>query len=84
MRTKNLDEGTFSIFGKNRSGRPLKNDLIEPIQNILKEDPYGSKKKTAKRLDVAKQTVKRIMIDELHMTKINFKWIPYGIRYIIR
>lgn len=83
-RTKSLEEGNHSLFDKVRSGRPLKNDLIDPISHIMEEDPYISTKKLAKKLNVAKQTIKRILIEELHMVKINFKWVPYTLNENIR
>lgn len=83
-RIKSLEEGNHSLFDKVRSGRPLKNDLIDPISHIMEEDPYISTKKLAKKLNVAKQTIKRILIEELHMVKINFKWVPYTLNENIR
>ena len=83
-RTKSLDDDTFSIFDKKRSGRPLKNELVDPISNLLEEDPYISTKKLAKKLNVDKKTVKRVLIEELHMVKIYFKWIPYNLTDKIR
>ena len=74
-RTKDLRDRNSSIFDKPRSGRPKMNDLDEPIQQLLTEDPYISTNMLAEKLQVAKQTVKRVMIEDLKMIKVNFKWI---------
>ena len=62
----------------------LKNDLVNPISNLLEEEPYISTKKLAKKLNIDKKKVKRVLIDELHMVKNFLKWIPYTLTDKIR
>ena len=66
-----------TLFDKKRSGRPLKSNHAQPISDKLKEDPYMSTRQLAEAVGVNKQTVKRVLIDELNMVKINLKWIPH-------
>ena len=66
-----------TLFDKKRSGRPLKSNHAQPISDKLKEDPYMSTHQLAEAVGMNKQTVKRVLIDELNMVKINLKWIPH-------
>ena len=77
-------KGYHSLFDKDRLERSFKNDLIDQISHIMEEDPYINTKKLAKKLNVAKQTIKSILIEELHMVKINFKWPPHTLNEKIR
>lgn len=76
-RTNKMKKGTHSIFDQNRTGRPKKSALIPQIQNYLKENPYSSTRNIAKHMNADKKTVKFILVNELHMKQVNFKWIPH-------
>lgn len=76
-KTKKMNEGTYTIFDQQRSGRPKKLELIPKIQNYLDDNPYTSTRKIAKYFNIDKKTVKLILINDLNMKRINFKWIPY-------
>lgn len=75
--TKKMNDGDWSIFDRQRKGRPEKIDLVEKIQDVLAYDPYSSTKKIAKKVGADPKTVKKVLIDKLRMRKVNFKWIPY-------
>ena len=74
---KKFDDGQDNINDSTRSGRPKKNHLILPIKKLLEENPYLSTKKMGEKLGVSKETINRILKEDLDMKKINFKWIPY-------
>ena len=76
-RTKELREGTFSILDKNRSGRPEITELDEPISLYMQENPYAQTRELAEHFHVNKATIKKMLIEHLHMTKINCRWIPH-------
>lgn len=75
--TKTMNDDQWSIFDHPREGRPKRTDLKEAIQNVLLYNPYASTKKIAKKVNADRKTVKRVLIEELQMSKVNFKWIPH-------
>lgn len=75
--TKELREGNFSIFDKERSGRPEITELDEAFSQIMEEEPYINTAELARRFEKSKETIKHILRDHLHMIKVNFKWIPH-------
>ena len=72
-----MNDDQWSIFDRPREGRPKRTDLKEAIQNVLLYNPYASTKKIAKKVNADRKTVKRVLIEELQMSKVNFKWIPH-------
>ena len=74
---KRFDNGINNINDLKRKGRPKKNEFKKEIAQILEENPFLSTKKLSKLVGIHKNTIKRILIEELEMKKINFKWIPH-------
>ena len=72
-----MNDDQWSIFDRPREGRPKRTDLKEAIQNVLLYNPYASTKNIAKKRNADRKTVKRVLIEELQMSKVNFKWIPH-------
>ena len=62
---QNYDNGTFSIFDKNRSGRPPITQYDGQISELLKENPYIKTKEIAQKFSIDKNTVKAIIQDHL-------------------
>jgi hypothetical protein len=60
-----------------RSGRPRSDGNIGLITQILVDDPYLSQKAIAWILSIHPTTVERILLEELSLRKVNFKWIPH-------
>ena len=75
--TKNMNDDNWSIFDRPREGRPKRTELKQEIQNVLLYNPYASTQKIAEIVKADRKTVKRVLIDELNMSKVNFKWIPH-------
>ncbi len=75
--TKELKDGTFSILDRPRSGRPRNQDHVNSIKKFIDKYPYTSCRNAATILNISKSTVKSILIEELKLHKVNFKWIPY-------
>lgn len=82
--TKELREGKFSIFDKERSGRPEITELDARISQIMEDEPYIKTSELAKMCAVNKETIKHILRDHLHMIKVNFKWIPHQLTDSLR
>ena len=76
-RRKRYNDGTFSIFDLERSGRPEITKYDKQISDLLAEDPSLSSRNIAETLGISKTTVKNIIKDHLGMHKVNFKWIPH-------
>ena len=72
-----MNDDQWSIFDRPREGRPKRTDLKKAIQNVLLYNPYASTKKIAKKVNADTKTVKRVLIEELQMSTVNFKWIPH-------
>lgn len=83
-KTKALREGTFSIFDKERSGRPEIDHLDQPISEYLDENPYAQTRELAEHFKVDKATIKKILTEHLHMTKMNCRWIPHQLTESLR
>lgn len=83
-RRKSIADGTFSILDKPRSGRPPITQFDDKIENMLSEDPSISAKTIAEKLNISRATVKTIIVERLHMHKVNFKWVPYELTPQIR
>jgi hypothetical protein len=60
-----------------RGDRPLSDQNIGFIAQLLVDDPYLSQKTIAGILSIHQATVKRILLEELSLRKVNFKWIPH-------
>ena len=71
-----FDEGKEDVFDEVRGGRPKNNHLIPKISKIIESNPSISTTKLAYKLQSSKETVKRILTEELQMKKVNLKWIP--------
>ena len=71
--TKNMNNDNWSVFDRSREGKPKRIELIQEIQNVLLYNPYASTQKIAKIVKADRKTVKRFLIDELKMSKVNFQ-----------
>jgi hypothetical protein len=60
-----------------RSGRPRSDSNIALITQLLIDDPYLSQKMIAMILSISSTTVKKILLEDLSLRKVNFKWIPH-------
>ena len=69
--------GNNNIFDEERSGRPKEMSKNDQIKEILDEDPHISLRKISKIVQLSKITVKKIIIEDLKMRKVTYKWIPH-------
>ena len=75
---KRFKDGEMDIIDSKRSGRPkIKNKFISKVRLMIEENPSLSCKFIAKKLDIGWGTVKKILIEELGLKKVNMKWIPH-------
>lgn len=82
--TKKMKDGEWSIFDRPREGRPKKTKLSEKIKDFLDYNLYATTKKISKKVRADPKTVKKVLIEELRMRKVNFKWAPYVLNLQIR
>ena len=68
--------GETSIFDAERCGRSRIEGLSEKVRDELHNNQYLSARELAAMLGVDKNTVIKILREDLQMTKVNFRWIP--------
>jgi len=70
----------ISLTDKPRSGRPTSTrtaELMEDVENLIKDDPHLSARDIADLLDVDHSTVLRILRDDLELRCVCSVWIPH-------
>jgi transposase len=77
--THRFVSGDESLEDKPRSGRPLSNENVSIISQLLTENLYLSQKTVATMLNIHYSLAKRIFLKELLLRKVNFKWIPHSL-----
>lgn len=77
--TKLFNEGKEDLDDAPRSGRPPKEFLVTKVRTLLEENPFFSQKKIAKTLEVDQRTIHHILSENLGLTRVNFRWIPYSL-----
>jgi histone-lysine N-methyltransferase SETMAR len=75
--TQRYTGGDDSFEDLARSGRPRKDELIPSVIQIMEQEPHVSQNKLAEILGVHHHTINRILTEELGLTRVNFRWIPY-------
>ena len=75
--TKRFNEGDEKLEDKPRSGRPRKDHLVPVVASLLDENPFLSQKKIAKLTSTDHKIIHRILTEDLGLTRVNFRWIPY-------
>lgn len=74
---KKFGNGETSVCDYERSGRPRIFGLLEQIKSLMVEDPYVSAREMSVSCGVDKNTVVRVLREDLDMQKVNFRWIPH-------
>jgi histone-lysine N-methyltransferase SETMAR len=74
--TQRFNENNLSLEDTPRSGRPKDERIRTRIAEYMDHEPYASAREIANHLECDKNTVTKILRDELHMTKVNIRWIP--------
>jgi predicted HTH transcriptional regulator len=62
---------------KLEGGRHELSGLEQKIKSLLDENPYFSLKRMEQILGHHKTTIKKIIIEKLHMQKISTRWVPH-------
>ena len=74
---KRFKDGVNSLEDEPRAGRPRKDHLVPEVQSLLDENQFLSQKKLASMLNVHTDVIHRILQEDLGLTRVNFRWIPY-------
>lgn len=71
-----FDDGRKSLTDLPRSGRPKLFEKVNDVKKVIEEFPFSSCRYIAHVVNIDKNTVKRILIEDLHMKKFLFRWVP--------
>ena len=76
-RTARFEQNDFCLEDKEKKGRPKEKHLRKSLKALLEEDPYMSARDMSSTLNCSKDTVVRILREDLKMSKVNIQWIPH-------
>ena len=68
--------GDLTCLSEDIPGRP-KSDLVGPITKILEKYPFSSAKSISRKLNVTRQTISRVLKDDMGLRKYVRKWVPH-------
>ena len=71
-----FDKSSESIFDLPRCGRPELFEKVSDVKKVIDEFPFASCRFIAHIVCIDKKTVKRILIENLQMKKVLFRWVP--------
>jgi len=74
--TCRFKKGEISLEDRERSGLPKNTELWTNVKALIDGDPFASARDIANQLRCDKDTVVKILREELQMTKVNVSWIP--------
>ena len=74
---KEFKNGRTDLADLHRSGRPVENERVEEIQQILEEFPFASARYISATLAISKGKVIRILKQELGLKKCTARWVPH-------
>lgn len=72
-----FDSGDLSIDDRARSGRPVVTENIAAVQSCIQEIPSASARIIAGIVGIDKNTVIKILSNNLHLKKKYAKWVPH-------
>ena len=72
-----FNSGDYSVINKQKPGRPVDVKNIAMVELEVKNDPFISSREIGRRLSICKDTVTKILRENLKMKKVNCKWIPH-------
>lgn len=76
---KQFDNGRKTVIDLPRSGRPKLFVKIKDVKKVIDLFPFASCRYIAHVINIDKNTVKRILIEDLHMKKICSHWVPHNL-----
>ena len=65
-----FDKGRESIFDLPRCGRPELFEKVSDVKKVIDEFPFYH------MVNIDKKTVKMILVEDLQMKKVLFRWVP--------
>jgi hypothetical protein len=73
--TKAFLEERTTLNDSPTPGWPSRNDVTDAVKQIIHDDRFFSQNRTAQRLIAHRDVLRRILIPELGLGKLNFRWI---------
>ena len=77
-----FNKGRETVIDLPRSGRPKLFEKIDEVKQIIDEFPFATCRYIAHIVNIDKNTVKRILTEDLHMKKLCCHWIPHDLTEI--
>jgi hypothetical protein len=75
--THRFEEDDDSLEDEPRPGRPRSTKYCDAIHTLLDENAYLSQKQIASVLSIHQTIVKYVLLEDLLLRQVNFKWIPH-------
>ena len=72
-----FEDGRESVSDLPWPGRPLTLEKVDAIKDYIEDNPAASCRCIARIMGIDKNTVKRILTENLHLRKVHFKWFPH-------
>jgi hypothetical protein len=67
------------LFDLARSEMPSHSDLAAPIQSLLQQFPFISRKTLCRKLKIGKATCLPVLQDDLHLKNFNLRYVPHSL-----
>jgi hypothetical protein len=76
-KTRHFASGDHTLEDGPWAGRSRSTEYVDEIRRLLEDNPFISQKKIEKTLNLHPVRVKHILVKNLSLAKVNFKWIPH-------
>lgn len=76
---KEFEHGRKNLNDLPRVGRPISQEIRNHIKRFIDNFPSSSARYIALMLDISRETVKKVLIEELHYKKLHFRWVPHDL-----
>lgn len=77
-----FNRGRKTVIDLPRSGRPKLFEKIDEVKKLIDEFPFASCRYIARIAKIDKNTVKRILTEDLNMRKLCCHWVPHDLTEI--
>jgi len=77
--TLQFRQGRELISDKVRTGRPTIPGLADRVIQELDQNPFLSQKKLSVLLGIEQRTIHRVLVSELCLVRVSFRWIPHNL-----
>lgn len=72
-----FEDGRVNLKDLPRQGRPLVFEKRTVVQNFVEQFPSSSCLYLSLMLGMSKTTIKKILVNELHLKKLHYRWVPH-------